>query len=178
MPPGAEAQNPLMQALLASRMNTNNVGPSPQQTQLDPTNPVYYATPKSPQQIFSANSAYAKPSSSGYLTTLPPSDEANFQAWLQKNSVPFDPSQTADYDMRGFWKGLISGDPHAETGVNQNDGRLHFSDYWKTPYHMSFSGESQFARPGAPTWNDQDQLVLPNGQVVFDERAMVRGRQN
>jgi len=124
----------------------------------------------SPQQNFSRNAPYAKPANN-YLTSLPPEQEKEFQAWVKKNNVPFDPSPTADYDMRGFYKAMKAGDPRASTGVNQNDGKLHFGDTFKTPYHKSFSNESQWATEGAPRWNDKDQLVLPDGRVVFDERA-------
>lgn len=119
---------------------------------------------------FSRNSAYAKKQSS-YLTKLSPDDEKTFQAWVKNQNVPFDPSPTADYDMRGFFKAAQMGDPRAKTGINPNDGQIHFDDYWKTPYHKSFSNESQFATADAPAWNSKDQLVLPSGQVVYDERA-------
>jgi hypothetical protein len=122
-------------------------------------------------EMIARNKAYAKPPpAGGYLTTLSPKEEDAFQAWVKQNAIPFDASPTADYDMRGFWKGLMTGDPRAHTDVNPNDKRLHFSDYWKTPYHKSFSAESQWATDQAPRWNDKDQLVLPNGQVVVDER--------
>jgi hypothetical protein len=125
----------------------------------------------SQEQIFDRNKAYAKPEKS-YLTTLPASDEAKFQQWVKANKVPFDPSPAADYDMRGYWKALESGDTeHTGTGVNKNDGQLHFSDYFKTPYHKSFSAESQWATKDAPKWNDKDQLIAPDGKVVFDERT-------
>lgn len=108
------------------------------------------------------------------MTSLPAAQEQAFQKWVQQNNVPFDPSPTADYDMRGFWKGLTSGDPHAKTATNANDGKLHFTDFWKTPYHESFSAESQWATDGAPKWNEKDQLVAPDGKVVFDERAKAK----
>lgn len=129
--------------------------------------------PDAPQaDAYTRNRAYAKPApSGGYLTRLSPAQEAQFQAWVKQNNVPFDPSPQADYDMRGFFKALKAGDPRASTGVNQNDGKLHFGDYWKTPYHKSFSNESQWATAEAPRWNERDQLVLPSGSVVFDERA-------
>jgi hypothetical protein len=121
---------------------------------------------------YSRNRSYAKAApAGGYQTQLAPQDEASFQSWVKKNNVPFDPSPQADYDMRGFYRGLMTGDSHAKTGINTNDGKLHFSDYWKTPYHKSFSAESQWATAGAPNWNEKDQLVSPTGQVVFDERA-------
>lgn len=111
-----------------------------------------------------------------YLTPLDPLREAAFQSWVGRNNVPFDPSLTADYDMRGFWRALQQRDPLAVQSLNANDGEMHFPDYWKTPYHESFSNESQFALPGAPRWNNLDQLVSPRGAVVFDERqkAMLR----
>lgn len=122
--------------------------------------------------VIERNMAYAKPAPpGGYLTQLPPQEEAAFQQWVAKNKVPFDPSPQADYDMRGFYEAMKTGDPRATTGVNQNDGKLHFGDYWKTPYHKSFSAESQWATNAAPRWNEKDQLVLPDGSVVFDERA-------
>lgn len=127
---------------------------------------------------FSRNQAYAKPApAGGYLTRLPPQDEAKFQAWVKQNNVPFDPSPQADYDMRGFYKAMQAGDPRATTGVNQNDGKLHFGDYWKTPYHKSFSNESQWATADAPHWNEKDQLISPKGDVVFDERAQNQSQQ-
>lgn len=106
-----------------------------------------------------------------YLTQLDPFNEASFQQWVAANKVPFDPSQTADYDMRGFYMALKNGDPIAATALNANDGQMHYPDYWKTPYHQSFSNESKFAGKDAPMWNDRDQLEAPSGRVVFDERA-------
>jgi hypothetical protein len=104
------------------------------------------------------------------MTSLLPADELRFKQWLLKNNVPFDPSPNADYDMRGFWRGLVSGDPRALQGVNANDGMMHFSDTWKTPSHQSFSNESQWATPAAPMWNQQDQLVDRQGRIRYDER--------
>lgn len=109
-----------------------------------------------------------------YHTPLTPHEEGAFQAWVARNKVPFDPSPTSDYDMRGFYKGLVNGDPHAVTAINQNDGKLHFSDYWKTPYHNSFSAESKYATADAPRWNSKDQLVSKDGKVVVDERKTLR----
>lgn len=76
-----------------------------------------------------------------------------------------------DYDMRGFWKALQAGDPLAQAAIDPNDQRMHYPDYWKTPYHETFSAESQWADPKkAPSWNDKDQLVMPDGTVIFDDR--------
>lgn len=118
---------------------------------------------------YERNKAYSLPSDS-YLTTLSSSDEAKFKTWVAQNDVPFDPSPKADYDMRGFWQGIQSGDSNAKSAVDPNDGKLHYSDYWKTPYHQTFSSESKWAMAGAPHWNDKDQLVMPDGTVVFDDK--------
>lgn len=111
----------------------------------------------------------AKPDWQNMLTRLSPQEEAAFQQWAKQNNIPI----TNDYDMRGFFEALKSGDPRAITAINPNDNMLHFPDVWKTPVHESFSGESIFADPskGPPMWNPQDQLVAPNGQVLFDEKV-------
>ena len=112
------------------------------------------------------NQAWAKPGP--YITKLSPDDERQFQQWVIDNKIPFDPSDEADYDMRGYWQEQQgTGD---QRQVNPNDGQPHFPDTYKTPYHESFSNESRYATPSAPRWNNLDQLVLPNGTVVFDER--------
>lgn len=125
--------------------------------------------------VFQRNMRYAVPAKS-YITILPSAEEAQFQSWANANHVPFDPSPQADYDMRGFWKGLMAHDPRAETNVNANDRKLHYSDYWKTPYHKSFSRESKWATQAAPAWNEKDQLVLPDGSIVFDEKQAMRAQ--
>lgn len=123
---------------------------------------------------YQRNQGYAKPADS-YQTQLNPGSETKFREWLTQNKIPFDPSaKVADYDMRGFWVGLQTKDPQAMTAINPNDNQVHFPDYWKTPYHKSFSADSQWAGKGAPKWNDKDQLVLPNGQVIYDEKAIAR----
>lgn len=113
-----------------------------------------------------------------YQTSLAAPDEASFREWVGKNMVPFQPASNdpQDYDMRGFYQGLTSGDSVAQTALNSNDGRLHYPDKWKTPYHHSFSAESQYAQPNAPRWINDHQLADPaTGDVIWDERVM--GRQ-
>ena len=122
--------------------------------------------------FYARNQPYVRSGASNFATTLAPGDEMAFRQWLTENGVPFNPDQQApqDYDMRGFWQGLRNQNPRAQSAVNPNDSRMHYPDYWKTPYHETFSRESQWATGMAPRWNDQDQLVAPSGRIVFDER--------
>lgn len=118
------------------------------------------------------NAQYVIPGNHVFNTQLPLRDELGFNQWLQENKVPFDPrAPVSDYDMRGFYQALQSGDPRATSGMNPNDSQMHYPDYWKTPYHETFSRDSQWALPTAPAWNEQDQLVDQQGNVVYDERA-------
>lgn len=105
-------------------------------------------------------------------TQLPTMDEFEFRNWLKENAVPFDPEAKAtDYDMRGYWQGLRQQSPHARpTEVNPNDMRPHFTDYYKTPLHETYSAESRGAPPDAPRWNKQSQLVGPDGKILYDEK--------
>lgn len=109
-------------------------------------------------------SPYAKPGP--YITALPPDQEAQFQSWVKKNKVPFDPSPNADYDMRGYWqanKGKL-----ADTQM-RTDG-LHFPDTFKTPYHKTFSNESKYATPDAPHWQG-DKLYDKSWKMLTDETS-------
>lgn len=112
---------------------------------------------------------YAKPGP--YVTNLKPQEEAAFRQWVKANHVPWQDDPHADYDMRGYFKALESGDPNARQTLNDNDGKMHFPDTYKTPFHKSFSRESKYATPDAPEWNDKDQLIAQDGRIVFDERA-------
>jgi hypothetical protein len=105
-----------------------------------------------------------------YNTPLSSLEEMLFRGWAQNNNVPFNVNAPqSDYDMRGFWGALQQQNPKAQTAINQNDGRLHFPDYWKTPLHQTFSRESQWAAPNGSQWINKSQLANPSGRVVFDE---------
>ena len=124
-----------------------------------------------PEQTYARNTPFVRPDAGSFNTQLPLLDEMAFRQWLQKNRVPFNAdAPVTDYDMRGFWRGLQQGNPRAVSAIDPNDQRLHYPDYWKTPYHETFSGESQFAGPTAPMWNEQDQLVSPSARILFDDR--------
>jgi hypothetical protein len=103
-----------------------------------------------------------------FHTPLTPEQEPKFHEWVKQNKVPFDDSQESDYDMRGFWRALQEGDPDAKTAVSAFDGRLHFPDTYKTPYHRTFSNESIYAGPDAPHW-DGDRLIDKSGKVIADK---------
>ena len=128
--------------------------------------------PDKAASYFDRNRAWVRPGDHVYNTPLPMQEEMLFQLWVQHNNVPFDSSANADYDMRGFWKALRQQDPRATSAIDQNDKQIHYPDFWKTPYHETFSAESQWADPTkAPRWNDKDQLVTPDGSVLFDDKA-------
>jgi hypothetical protein len=121
---------------------------------------------------FQRNQAFLAPGQHAYNTQLNPQQEMQFRQWLAQNNVPFDPNQkVSDYDMRGFWAALQSGNPVARQAIDPNDQKMHYPDYWKTPYSATFSNESQWANPKtAPRWNG-DQYALPSGQVLWDDKA-------
>ena len=127
--------------------------------------------PEQEASPFERNKAWVVPGDHSYNTDLGQGEPA-FQAWVKQNNIPFDVSAPiSDYDMRGFFKALQTGNPLAKSAVNPNDQQLHYPDYWKTPYHETFSAESQWADPTkAPRWNEKDQLVMPDGTVIYDEK--------
>jgi hypothetical protein len=112
-----------------------------------------------------------------YNTQLSPLDELAFRQWVSSNNVPFNSDATGptDYDMRGYWQGLQNGNPQARsTEINQNDNRPHYTDYYKTPLHQTFSSGSRWAGPDAPQWLNDSQLFATNGRLLFDEKSPSR----
>lgn len=111
---------------------------------------------------------YAQPDWQEKLTKLSPEEEQAFTLWAAQNKVPITP----DYDMKGFWKN------GGMSAVSPVDGKLHYTDKYKTPLHESFSGESIYSLPDIPkpTWNEKNQLVSPEGVILFDEPAVVKRR--
>jgi hypothetical protein len=123
-------------------------------------------------QNFARNKQYVKPGANSFRTQLSPQDESAFQQYIADHSDKTDLGRQDDntYDMRGWWKAMLAGDPRASTRVSPDDGLLHRNDYWKTPYHPSFSAESQWAGPNAPHWQG-NKLVDGAGNVVHDDAA-------
>ncbi len=108
-----------------------------------------------------------------YNTPLDPATELAFRQWVTTNNVPFNPSTQGptDYDMRGYYQGMMNGNPMARpTEINPNDNRPHYTDYYKTPLHQTFSSGSQWAGPSAPQWINGSQLAAPSGRILFDEK--------
>jgi len=112
-----------------------------------------------------------------YNTPLDSGTEQFFRQWVMHNKVPFNPDATSpqDYDMRGFYQGLMQQNPRAQSAIDPNDSRMHYPDFWKTPIHQTLSNESQWAPSNAPQWTPNDQLASPNGRVLFDDRAQNAG---
>lgn len=113
-------------------------------------------------QNFERNKQWAKPGP--YVTPLTSAQEAEFQRWVKDNGIPFNPNDPhPDYDMRGFWKAMITGNPQAKRAAN-----LHFPDKWKTPYDATFSNQSMYARSDAPHWVG-NKLYTSDGVLLDDE---------
>ena len=116
------------------------------------------------------NRPHAKQTQTGtYQTALQPQNEIRFRNWLKANAEKsnavgyFDPSNMAsDYDMRGWWL--------TNKGAAPPQGSDHFPDTFKTPYHETFSNESQYALPTAPKWVKTQAgrwaLVANDGSVL------------
>jgi hypothetical protein len=114
-----------------------------------------------------------------YTTALNPQQEMEFKGWVAMNKIPWQDTPTADYDMRGYWLNHIMGGKGEKGGINPSDLQFHFPDTYKTPYHHSFSNESQYALPTAPHWMGSDdkgwKLVNKQGFAVYTE--LPRGKK-
>jgi hypothetical protein len=104
-----------------------------------------------PNPIYQRNAPFAKPSTTNYETVLPGALEQQFRAWVRKNNVPFNPDdKTSDYDMRGYYMSQKLQFEGALGDVPAHLPGAHFPDTFKTPYHATFSDESQYATPNNP----------------------------
>jgi hypothetical protein len=120
------------------------------------------------QALLKRNMAYADPQWQSKLAKLTPEQESAFTKWLASNKVPFNPTDKfPDYDMRGYYLAQQKG--QAGSAVNPVDKQLHYPDTYKTPYHESFSRESQYATEGAPSWKGE-QLISPSGEIVYETK--------
>jgi hypothetical protein len=120
------------------------------------------------QRMLARNMAYANPDWQQQMTQLNPQQEQAFLQWVQANQVPFDPKDKfPDYDMRGYYLSTLNNPQATQAAINPVDNELHYPDDFKTPYHESFSSESKWAMPGAPSW-DGERLMSPKGEVVYE----------
>jgi len=120
------------------------------------------------QALLKRNMAYADPQWQSKLAKLTPEQEAAFMKWVASNKVPFNPKDKyPDYDMRGYYLAQQKG--QAASAVNPVDKQLHYPDTYKTPYHESFSRESQYAKEGAPSWKGE-KLISPTGEIVYETK--------
>ena len=130
-----------------------------------------------PAQNLARNQQWTLPGP--YQTRLSPTEEQQFQQWLRQQPNIKDPGEylrpDASYDMRGFWKAMMAGNPNAASSVNPDDLTVHYPDIWKTPYEATFSKQSIYAMPTAPDWvrdyRGNWRYVMPSGQVIFDSPA-------
>ena len=169
-----EAQGQSDRGRMIEEYNNNQGDPiDPFDPNADNTQDIRYEPIIRQEMVHHRNMPYVKEgvTPKDYSTYLPAEEEQQFREWVKQNNVPYDMKNEGhqDYDMRGYYQELQSGGPNASTGLNPNDHQLHYNDYFKTPYHQSFSNESKFANPDtAPHW-EGDRLIAPDGTVIFDE---------
>ena len=139
----------------------------PQQAAAPQINPALQAN-------FAANQQFLAEGDHTYNTQLTPQEEVEFRQYLTQHDPldlgrkDFNPdAHVQDYDMRGWWKAMKAGDEKAKLVIDPDDGWKHRNDYWKTPYHQTFSADSQWAGKTAPKWKG-NKLIAPNGKVIFD----------
>ena len=116
------------------------------------------------QSFFDYNKEWAKPGP--YITKLSDKEEKDYLKWMDLVSQtlrPMDPNDPT-YDMRGFWKAAQKG--KASSGLDPYSNEIHFPDTFKTPYHPTFSRESQYATDIAPYW-DGPTLYENSGAVAY-----------
>ena len=119
------------------------------------------------EAAFNRNRQYARPEYHGdFQTPVPAALRPQFDSWLRGQGV----SPSPDYDYGGFWLGARSGHPQATQGRDPVTGHAHFTDYWKTPYHETFSRDSRYAKPQAPYWEGDRLYDQPTGRRIYDPR--------
>ena len=117
---------------------------------------------------------------SPYRTLLGMGDALKFEAFKKANNIPDDPSFDSSYNMPGFFKesgGLVQRLLGNSSNTEMMPDGLHFTDKFKTPFHPTFSNESQYKFPGmnrewVPTGDGTFRLIdNETGKVIRDEKA-------
>ena len=105
----------------------------------------------------------AAPAAAASGTKLEPAEDAKFQDWAKTESARRGFNvDTADYDMRGWWK---------EHGNEPPQGaEAHWPDTYKLPTHPTFSNESKYSTPEneGGTWakaGDKDVFIAGPANV-------------
>ena len=123
---------------------------APQRSQSPLVNALAYAAP--PENALHRRprmeEILALPPQQAYNTQLSPQEELAYRQWMQAIGHTPERGYAVDqnyngqgYDYRGFFK--------KNGPVPIGEGQ-HFTDEFKTPYHETFSNESQYAQPGTP----------------------------
>lgn len=104
-----------------------------------------------------------------YNTKLTPEQEAAYQKWVEQQSFEKQRDysrDTQDYDLRGAWKEIMSGQmSEADNG--------HLGDKYKKPNHPTFSDQSIYNNTPSP-WGGMYQggtWGQSNGQTTYTPTA-------
>ena len=103
-------------------------------------------------------------------TPLPPGLYPEFDAWMKSAPNQGDrtygmASSRPEYDWSGYFLAMRAGRPEAPPP----DERGHTTDYFKTPYHPTFSQDSRYAGPNDPFWRGRELVDPRDGRVKFRE---------
>lgn len=112
-----------------------------------------------------------------YITLLPMDQEFKFRNWVKSNAIPTNPDDmNPTYDMRGFWQAMQRGDKRATHAIDKS-GKIDFPDTWKTPSHETFSNQSIYATPDAPSWQGT-ALVDKKGNIIASKNRQRNFEEN
>lgn len=91
-----------------------------------------------------------------YNTELTPEEDTAYRQWAK--SIGKNPAlEEKDYDLRGYWKDVVHGNPRLPEKMQQQvqairaenaaGGTTHFTDRYKKPSHPTFSDQSIYHGP-------------------------------
>lgn len=101
-----------------------------------------------------------------YNTILTPEQEAKYREWVK--TLPANLQSDYDYDLRGAW---LVGDVPDENG--------HMTDYWKKPWHPTFSVESRYNSAETPggEWHGEEFVPSWYNNVLDGYRRYWAGNE-
>ena len=122
-------------------------------------------------------------SANPFITPLNIKDRLGYEVFKQVNNIGDNRGLNTPYDMQGFYKQEVAPRSLVErlfgdSGATEMmpDG-LHYTDQFKTPFHPSFSNESQYKMPGMNReWKQNalgewELIDLNTGNTVRSEQA-------